>query len=238
MNFAPYFPKKRQRSLYYWSRENPKQLFYRFLLCLKRLNLPKLPPDMRRLLFLYTTWAIPLHTLSYRRQFDIVDRRCIVIPPNTLQCVHLSAKLVGRDTIRVRAAFWILDENIANWIQTTEKRIMASEKKNIGKNFLSCITPSKSRGYTLFYNFYLDDYYNSIDIIEYDHSYHRVNNVPLRKKNLFNYNPWQTGQPSIIKHIPILSLHKWIDCPLTLNILGRVCTDKDSKMSFRLLNGN
>lgn len=164
---------QREVSDIYWKNRDKYECFYTFLKCIRVVNLPLLPKDIKRLIFSCLKKVIYFHSCVYKdsklqyvykgsnnthnsskiKYLELVEPIKILIPKESLLCRHISAKRNNNDESRLRFAFDInkihadkiieVEQNIINTMKDFLPNIFNKWKPNIK------LTNNK---YTLFHN--------------------------------------------------------------------------------------
>lgn len=150
-------PRHHQKS--FWSVRDPRRGFLVFLCCVKGAQLPSLPRDVLRVLFDMVTLPVfilpPKVKKTPRLYYELVTPMVVNLAPGCLKCVHLTARNVRYEQTRVRALFWIEDEEVGYKLSKLEDRVLYSAGPNmcryaVRKSVSKC---ESGRGYKLFYTY-------------------------------------------------------------------------------------
>jgi hypothetical protein len=209
----------------YWEKRNPYKCFKVFLMSLlRRCDIPWLCLDIRKLLFQYLTRYIqfhhnklgkwnPIYKISKEKickvtELNFVDPITYIISANTMQCSHISATGIGKDSMHVKMAFNIMCQKVANKLIQIEEKVKMSLEEILRKKLSSDDwrpTIKKDSGkYILFFAKYCDTDYNinlkrhyedkpytKLDSFHFDERRYRYDSK-ISKQNwkLINVNNW------------------------------------------------
>lgn len=113
-----------------------------------------LPGDIKRLLFEYVTWELPLHLHKPGAgELELVNHRAITIPMNTLKCIQLSGVAYSWMNYRFRAMFTFTAPWLVEKIRRIEYGMLASQPRDVCDRFRSCIESRQDGGYNFYYTY-------------------------------------------------------------------------------------
>ena len=199
----------REQSIAYWSERKPLICFREFLLCYYRMvnegDAIKIPPEIRKLLFSYLQKHVQFHLKkrSGSKSIEIVTPINLAIPMNTMKCVHLSAKRLGRESWHYRLCFEIQDTHVLQQLEEIETNIKQSLKFNRWKPML--------KGSTLFYTAHTscgpEEYFDESD--------------PTRNPESF-YNHVKVERFSRLDRASLFQIGSMVDFALKFSVKGVV----------------
>lgn len=130
-------PSRRALSIAHWHGYSDARAFLAFLSCLsKRDDIPKLPKDIKQLLFAHVKRLLSFHIPPSKKSMDLVNEVFVAIPANTLQCHKLLIKCMGgKSLVRIQCQFQILSPEVANEIRSIEDRISDSLPREKGTRY-------------------------------------------------------------------------------------------------------
>lgn len=208
----------REKSIIYWRNRIPdKRKFLIFLICIKKhVEIPTISKDIKILLFNYFVRFLPFHLCIGKnpRQIDLVNNQFVILPKNSLQCVHLSACPKGKGTTIIRSVFWIKCKNLANKIKKIENSMINSVNNNRMYQFRNSVVKSESNGFTFFYNFKICNSYTVNGKFLEQCTYTNIFKCPFSDSN----NDFYHRIPDDKKII--LEVGKFVDKSLILKIKG------------------
>lgn len=215
-------PTLREQQVAYWSKRDPVKGFETLTLCLFRLDLIRfVAKDIRKILFdLIVVCDPPFFKTNERKKFrlnhDLVFDRCINIPKGTLNCVHISLIVRGRDCARYRLAFSFTDKNLADFIIRTENSLSKSKSEELYPNFKKSVIENRnSLGWSLFYDFTVTDMTDVLGEV-FVGEYNKTDKISLLKHSWCNNHKVCLSRPTFVE------TGKIVDFPIRLVITGLV----------------